>query len=217
MADLITFDAATHTYTRSDGKEIPSVSSIIGILTADHYGSINPSVMEAAARRGTMVHEELESVDYDCFDGLAPYEISGYIEAYLDFLRTYDVDWHGVEQIVYEPIANYCGTVDRYGTIDGQLCVVDIKTYAQPTRENYMALMAQTAAYEDALRCMDKLPQIDQVKNYGLFLRKDGTFRLVDCAEYAKKFEQNGREIFTRCWEFYNWKVRTLERGKRKK
>lgn len=209
----IQFDPDKHKYF-VDGEEKPSVTAILDLLTADHYGAINPAVLDTAKRRGAMVHEALEEIDYGCFDGLVPYEISGYIEAYQDFLRTYNVEWHGIERMVYEPILQYCGTVDRYGTIDGEWCVVDIKTYAQPTKANYLALMGQTAAYAIPLMAEGVMPK--QYKTYGLFLRKDGTFRLVDCEDYAKKYGTYGMFIFSKCIEFYRWKERTLASGRKR-
>lgn len=214
---MIEFNPDKHEY-RVDGVLMPSVTDILDTLTAKHYGGINPAVLQAAAVRGTMVHERLEEIDYGFFDGMVEYEISGYCKAYLSFLRTYKVDWRGIEQIVYEPILGYCGTVDRWGDIDGERCVVDFKTYTQPTRENYLSLMGQTAAYTYALIAQDGIAEsYRKVKKYGLFLRKDGTFRLVDCAEYEEKYKVTGSEIFSRCLEFYKWKERLKNDGKRKR
>lgn len=213
----IEFDAEKHRY-YVDGKRVPSVSDILSPITADHYGGINPAVLQAAASRGTMVHEQLEAIDYDFFDGLVPYEIKGYCKAYMDFLRDYDVDWYGIEEIVYNADGGYCGTVDRWGKIDGEWAVLDIKTYAQPTKENYMSLLAQTDAYLWALIDEDKIKILhSKVKRYGLFLRKDGTYRLVDCTEYEEKFGVTSREIFDKCLDLYQFKERILQSGKRKR
>lgn len=213
----IQFDAEKHEYT-VDGRRVPSVTEILNFLTASHYGAINPAILSAAAQRGTMVHETLEAIDYGAFDGLVAYEIQGYVRAYLEFLRDYKPEWYGIESMIYEPVGNYCGTVDRYGMIDGKECVVDLKTYTSPTKENYMSLMGQTCAYAYGLLANAKLTQSYRlIKRYGLFLRKDGTYRLVDCAEYEKKFDMPSSEIWTRCWDMFNFIERVKNNGNGRK
>ena len=52
---MLTFDEATHTYTL-DGIRLPSVTEVTRFCAYD-YRSDRPWLAEAAARRGTAVHE----------------------------------------------------------------------------------------------------------------------------------------------------------------
>lgn len=204
----VDFDESTHTY-QVDGKTIPSVTEILGYVKADSYRKINPSVLDYAASRGKAVHEATEFIDYGEPPEVYP-EIAPYVEAYIRFKRDYECEWFGIEQILYRPGAvGYCGTVDRYGTVDGEWAVLDIKTMASPTKEDYICLCAQTAAYDEAIP--DKPP----LKHYGLFLRKDGTYRLVDCADYEKKFGISGWDIFMKCYKLYSFLKEIKNNGKR--
>ena len=59
---MIQFHEASHTYTL-DGVDLPSVTHICRFLAYD-YKSDKPWLAEAAARRGTAVHEACALIDY---------------------------------------------------------------------------------------------------------------------------------------------------------
>ena len=59
---MLTFDEATHTYTL-DGIQLPSVTEVTRFCAYD-YKSDRPWLAEAAARRGTAVHEACALIDY---------------------------------------------------------------------------------------------------------------------------------------------------------
>ena len=59
---MLTFDEATHTYTL-DGVRFPSVTEVTRFCAYD-YKSERPWLAEAAARRGTAVHEACALIDY---------------------------------------------------------------------------------------------------------------------------------------------------------
>lgn len=44
---------------------------------------------------------------------------------------------------------------------------------------------------------------IDGVKRYVLFLKNDGTYRLVDCEEYENKHGFDGFDVFLYCEDLY--------------
>ncbi len=203
---VIDFVEATHTYL-VNGTEMPSVTQIIRHLSSDHYAAIAPSVLDYARRRGSMIHEILQMMDYGV-DVEFPQEILGYVKAYLAFCRDYRPVWEGIEQVVYDGRRGVCGTVDRHGLIGGRRWVVDIKNKKAPTRDNYISDCCQTAAYAEALG-------YPYAKRVALYLREDGDYRLFDCAAFEKKHEFSGVELFDECLAFENNIRRIREHGKR--
>ena len=213
---MIDFDEAKHIYT-IDGKVIPSVTDICSPITADHYGSINSAVLEMASRRGTAVHEATELIDLGSMPDDDP-EIDGYVNAYLDFLLDYQPKWEYVEWVGhykgdYDGL-EFCGTVDRAGRVGDEFWVLDIKTTASPTKENYIATCCQTMAYAmmlEAERSCDR---------YILYLKKDGTYRLVDCEEKEAELGLDSFYLFTKLCTARNYidsiKERKKSNGKKK-
>ena len=183
-ADIF-FDEQTHTYL-VDGKEVPSVTEILKPLSNRAYGKVNQATLDYAAARGTAVHEACEAVDLGFVPDL-DYETQPFIQAYADWCEVYSPMWIGVEQIVFCEPMWYAGTLDRFGILnDGEYAIVDLKT-SSPTKEAYVSVCLQTAAYAVALLDDDALPKdikACDIKRYGLFLKKDGKYRMLDCSEY---------------------------------
>ena len=214
MWTKIDFNEEKHEYS-VDGVRVPSVSDILSPLNAERYAGMNPIVLQDAARRGKAVHEATEAIDY----GLEPEEypdIQGYVDAYYQFLFDHDVSWVMVEHIVsfsrYEgepPL--YCGTVDRYGVVDGQPAVVDIKTYASMSTEAQMTASCQTALYSDAIVACGC-----RAKRYILHLKKDGKYRLIDLDNFDEKRGWNGPSVAGELLHLY-YEKQTALAGKRGK
>ena len=185
------FDPENHEY-KLDGERIPSVSELLEPITKVNYDGINPFVLAQAAARGTEVHEATESIDY----GLDPEDISPdifpYLDAYCQFLADYRPDWYGIEDMVYGGVADlygsfdYAGTIDRWGMIDGFLSVVDIKTVAQPSPVQKITTAIQTYLYSCAL-CFCGKTEKKPARRYALYLKKDGSYDLLDLDDYACK------------------------------
>ena len=221
----IDFNEEKHEYTVG-GVHIPSVSEILAPLNAERYGEINREVLRSAAERGKAVHELCEAIDYgiDPDEDEMP-EIQGYVDAYYQFLFDHEVEWQMVEQIVacYRGIEGepplYCGTIDRFGIVDGCKAVVDIKTYASMTTEAQMTASCQTALYRDAI--YDNSSYIDdgiphwKIHRYILHLKKDGKYRLIDLANFDDKRGWDGPAVARELTHLYYEKRRCLE-GKKK-
>ena len=195
MTPDIVFDEQTHTYL-VDGKEVPSVTTILQPISSRAYSAVNPSVLEYARNRGTAIHEALEMYDLGGEIEASP-ETAPYIKAYLDWYSIYRPKWTGVEQIVYHNIDGYIGTLDRIGYLIGtELAIVDIKT-SQPTKEALVSVCCQTSAYAMAYTQEDYIRgSYLKIKRYGLFLKADGTYRFQDCKEYERKYEFSGDDVF---------------------
>lgn len=191
----IVFVEETHTYL-VDGQEVPSVTEILKPLHRS-YSSVNPSVLEYARNRGTAVHEALEMIDYGAETEVYP-EIEGYVRAYLDWSQVYKPNWTDIEQIVYEDCSNFIGTLDRAGWLNGaEFAVVDIKT-SQPTKEALVSVCVQTYAYADAYTSFNKnSPEWNKINRYGLFLKSDGSYRVVNCKEYEEKYHFKASNVWS--------------------
>ena len=203
MKHDIEFIPETHQYI-VDGKEVPSVTTILNYMSDVEYGKIPQATLDQAARRGTLVHEYTELMDCDALPDEIEYEVVGYLKAYKQFLRDYKPDWTLIEQTVYSDIYGYIGTVDRYGKIDGIPSVVDIKTLASPTKMQKFTVSAQTSAYELAIAQMYHTWDFgNTVNRYALYLGKDGDYNLVDLNEYDKKYGYKSWEMFKKCLKTY--------------
>jgi len=195
----IEFIEKEHKYIDPEGNEIPSVTEILSMINSG-YDKINPAVLEHAAMRGTLVHEWCEMYDYECAEEQVPSELEPYCRAYMDFVRDYKPQWDGIEQIVHFSAAEfgegYAGTVDRIGTIDGKRCVVDIKTINSPSTKDHVKVCCQTAAYSMAGDVWGE--------RYALYLKPDGTYRLLDCKEYEKTHGFDGYLLFGQLYGLYS-------------
>ena len=125
MATLLFFDEG-HKYTL-DGEELPSVSELCRFLSREIYNDISQFKLDSAAQRGTAVHKATEVLDkYGTVD--VQEDILPYVQAYLKFRKEHEVDWKRIEYAVHHPEERYAGTVDRYGLLDGEEALVDLKT-----------------------------------------------------------------------------------------
>lgn len=201
----IDFDEEKHIYS-VDGEEKPGVTAILSYITASHYGSINEAVLRQAALKGSEVHEACQLIDYGLEVEVDP-QIAPYVRAYCDFLNDYNPQWEDIEQRHYCQGGDFCGTVDRMGYIDGKRVVLDLKTTASPTKENYVSYTSQLFAYSLFYDDWAKM------KRYILFLKKDGKYRLVDADEYERKHNYDGSWIFGLCLQLYK-KMKEVKNGK---
>lgn len=167
------FDEEKHLY-MLDGVELPSVTEICRFLSFDTAVNAKPWLRDAAAARGTRVHEWCMLYDYDelDFSDIGPYEM-GYVQAYLSFLRDYRPEWELIEHPIGSDRLGYAGTLDRYGVIDGKTAIVDLKTTSVLRK---VPLAAQLAGYCDLL--FDWYGY-ETDNFYGLHLQKDGCYQLV--------------------------------------
>lgn len=166
---MLIFDEAAHTYTL-DGTHLPSVTEITRFLAFD-YKSDKPWLAEQAARRGTAVHEACALIDYGETPEETP-ETAGYLTAYRRFLRDYRPDWTLIEHPMGSRSLGFAGTLDRYGSMDGQPVVLDLKTGSL----HNAALAAQLTAYARLLASGDSAAPCPCL--YGLKLSGDGTYLL---------------------------------------
>lgn len=169
---MLTFDEATHTYTL-DGIRLPSVTEVTRFCAYD-YKSDRPWLAEAAARRGTAVHEACALIDYGEDPEETP-EIAGYLKAYRRFLKDWKPEWKLIECPIADRNMKMAGTMDRFGIIHNAPAILDIKT----GQLHDAALIAQLTAYANLWLYQledDPLPPFPSL--YALKLSKDGTYEL---------------------------------------
>lgn len=195
MSARLEFDEATHTYT-IDGQRVPSVTDICKPLTIDIAENAKPWLRDAAARKGTAMHEICADIDIcgnSVIEGIPP-EYWGYIQAYLNFKRDYQIkDWIGVELQLGSAFMGVAGTVDRVGVIDGKFTIVDIKTGSKIDKA---LLTAQLNGYLEIMACSDCNVHIKQLRHglylnlWGLQLMKDSKYTIHECKENNELWEE---------------------------
>ena len=196
MARIMTFNSDKHEY-EVDGELMPSVSEIIRFISREVYGDVTQYVLDNAADRGTRVHNATQMLDVvhdvECDEDIVPY-----VQAYVDFLKKYNPKWDLIEHSFYNPECKYCGTIDRYGELEGKKTIVDIKTSSSIQKVLHGAQL--------------NLYRMGLVANgYGvertiiLQLTKDGKYKIVD--------EEQDDEIAIACLTLHN----ALKKKPRKK
>lgn len=172
MNDLL-FREKDHVYIL-DGERLPCVSDLCRFISRDIYKDTPSWMMDAAAERGTAVHKATEELDKSggvCVED----EYAPYVQAYAAFLHDHDVAWELTEHSLWHPQYRYAGTIDRYGIVDGEKTLVDLKT----TYRVYKPLcIASLNLYRLILEAREKAVERLLI----LHLKKDGTYKLVPIA-----------------------------------
>lgn len=175
---------------------MPSVTQIVDVITASERSAINPAVLAQAARRGTLVHEYTESIDYGIpleEIEIEP-ELAGYVQAWLRFKRDWLFTPLHIEKPLYDAEAGYAGRIDRIGTVNGNLGIVDVKTTTSFDRLAKIALACQLYGY--GCLCIGNLmPHIDFL--YGVQLKKDGTYTVHDADKIQEKYKFDAAQAFS--------------------
>lgn len=178
MPTLLFYDD-NHKYT-VDGQEVPSVSELTRFLTRELYTDAPQYFLDQAAKRGTNVHKATEAIDKFGTVEVED-EYAGFVKAYVAFLKEHDVSWEKIEW----PVCNghnmampYAGTVDRYGALDGEVVILDIKTTANISGLHKLCYTAQLNLYKLAV---EKEKPVEKL--WVLQLKKDGTYKLIQLEE----------------------------------
>lgn len=169
MQELM-FEEESHIYTLQ-GEVLPCVSDLCRFLHREVYKDAPSWAMEAAAERGTAVHEAAQQLDSTGTADI-PDEYAPYLQAYAAFLREHDVEWMLIEQPLYHPQHLYAGTIDRYGIVDGFHILVDLKT-------TYTIYKPLCGAQLNLYRLMLIIRGYPVQRLAILHLKKDGTYRFV--------------------------------------
>lgn len=175
------FDADTHTYTL-DGKVLPSVTTIIASDPSLYsFGAVKADVLEAAANKGTDIHDYLHL--WESSESCSVYEpFESYRKEWMRFLvdELLETMIGGVVLMSEEPLCHtghgFAGTPDRVYYNDKEITIVDIKTGGETK-----AHRIQTAAY--AILALRQLrptaPRFDGVRRVAVYLSADKPYKAV--------------------------------------
>lgn len=143
-------------------------------LSREVYGEIDPITLDRAAEKGTVIHKATQELD-ETGKTEVPSEYEGYLEAYLKFREEHQVTWWLIEYRTNYG-KEYAGTIDRYGMLDGDRVILDIKTgktISKPHKTLY------TAAQNLYRMAMDSEGLVSH-KLYILHLKPNGTYKLIE-------------------------------------
>lgn len=182
------FDSEKHLYTLDMAGqilELPSVTQILRFVSHELYGDVPPSVLEAAANRGTKVHEAIElSETFGWME--KDDETMPYLVAYEAWQKEHDYKTVASEYRLYHRTRLYAGTADALFMDGDNLCLMDVKT-TKTILEGLTA--AQLYGYSEAL----KSHGVEVKRAYILHLRNDSTFDWIE-VDLSK-----GRTTFEAC------------------
>ena len=183
-----TFDEAAHHY-HVAGVRWPSVTEVLQPLQM--LEGIPWSVLEAAAKFGTHVHQACHLFNLDQLDrkALDP-ALAPYLDAWERFLLDTKAVVVASEQRVAHARYRYAGTLDVILRWNSRRVLMDYKSAAVMPR----ITGPQTAGYAEAVG----EPRIDRA---GIHLRPDGTYRV---------HRYNGRgdlNTFISALNIHNWRL----------
>lgn len=191
---MLTFDAEKHEYWE-DGIKLPSVTEICQFANTKDFSGVPPHMRDAAAERGTLIHELCVELDMEGTVECPP-ELSGYLQAYADFKRGYRVkDWDWIEKMVGGVELGYAGTLDRAGKVEGDQTILDIKTGSNVDK---LTLFAQLCGYR-------KAAPGNYTRLMGLQLRRDGTYRVYEFPglDFMRSMFDGWQDPFELCFALY--------------
>lgn len=179
----IDFDEEKHLYTLR-GMRLPSVTQIMKPMSLMLYETVPAGTLEDAADRGTRAHEQVSNYVLYGIEEADP-DTEPYVNAFIEFQRSYQPTWVASEYRTYHKVMRYAGTIDLIGYVepdDGTgVDVVDLKCTAQ---FHGVMLATQIGAYAEALKSHGV-----QVRNrYGLQLLKTGKYRFEKVEDGYKTF-----------------------------
>jgi hypothetical protein len=152
--------------------ERPRVTRILqeAGLVSD-FSTVPPAVLEAAQRRGTAVHEAMESLAYG-YEVELDEKHGGYLRAAECFLKDYALECVVAEYEVTHTVWNYVGHLDYVGWFQGERILLDWKTSGAL---ELRPVSIQLAAYRMAWEV--QRPKEPIAKTWSVQLRKDGTYK----------------------------------------
>ena len=182
------FDSDKHLYTLDmEGQtlQLPSVTQILRFVSRELYGEVPAHILDAAADRGTRVHEAIEMVaKFGWME--ADTDIMPYVVAYQEWEKEYGFKVLASEYKTYHRTRLYAGTADALLMDGDDLCLMDVKT-SKTILEGLTT--AQLYGYSEALKSHGVVVK----RGYILHLRNDSTF------EWIEVDTSKGRMMFEAC------------------
>lgn len=166
----VSFREADHTYWTDQGRQLPSVSSILKPISSAQYAGVDEARMRAAAERGTKVDRIVQEAVAGTFDPEQhDFELLPYYDAWQRFVAGTGFEVVECQGLVWSVVYGYAGQLDLIGRFPGKpgLDLIDVK--------NTFAIMPsarpQTAGYELAFRESRGVPPADPIRRHVLHFK----------------------------------------------
>lgn len=187
--DNLEFEEESHVY-KLNGRVIPSVTTIMEVMTKQKYDTVNEDIMEQARKKGTAVHFAIELYNKTGYIGIEDC-YKGYLDAYQEWVKNHNINRLLIqsETQTYSKGLWYSGTIDL---IYNNQIIIDIKTTSEL---DIKSCAVQLSAYQKALESQNK--DISIKDRYILWLKQDGTYKFIKLED---KFN-----IFLSCLQIYNY------------
>ena len=176
------FEERWHTY-KYKGIKLPSVTTLMRPLAGEYYKGIDEAILNAAASRGTAVHQSIEIFwKNDGFIDM-PKGNEAYMRAFLQFVKDYNPRPVAIEVRFWHKQLMYAGTADLLCEMKNtnEMWVIDYKTSASI---NKVLTKIQLEAYKQGLESHG----LKIARKAILHLKKDGTYTFDD--EYDSNDKQ---------------------------
>lgn len=197
MYEEILFNPDGHVYT-VEGRTVPSVTTVLEKAGLTDFSMVNPVLLARKSRQGTLAHLATEYDDLGILDEstVSP-RILPFLEAWRRFKKEFSFEPQEIELPVYSAKYRYAGTLDRVGTIKGELALIDLKT---SSRVDLISVGPQTAAYEYAYKEWSGFDKRKKVKRYCVKLSPEGDYKLINCDN------KNDFSVFIHALSIINWR-----------
>lgn len=130
-------------------------------------------IMKNAQKRGTWVHESIESeINTGTYEG--NWEWEGYMDAFHKFNEEHEPEYLASELCVVAPDERSKGIIDAVAVIDGELAILDFKTSASTDHARFELQLGVYAYILNKLELYDEIERLHIVK-----LGKDGRYKLL--------------------------------------
>ena len=164
----LTYNDIKHEY-QLDGMIIPSVTQVLkgaGLVNLDF---IDKDLLAEKADLGHKVHSTTELYDLGTLDlfSLHP-TLSNYLDSWVKFRKDFNFQPTEIELKLHHELYRFAGTVDRIGTMNNELILLDIKS-----GKKFRTHEVQTAAYK-LLFDQGKKKTEKIKKRYAVYLSEHG-------------------------------------------
>ena len=187
------FTAENHIY-RLEGVVIPSVTQIIKDAGLVNFDFISDELLAAKADLGNKVHKTAELNDKGILDyeDLHP-KLRGYLDSWIKFRKDFGFIPSEIEMEYFHPLYRYAGKIDRVGTANGVLTLVDIKSGIKQ-KYHHVQLGGYKVLYD-----YDKAPKAKIKKRLIVHLSGTG-YKIEECKS------DSDMAVFLSCLSIYNFK-----------
>lgn len=179
----VDFNQSTHTYTL-DGKVLQGITkTLLDYACPGKYDGIPLPVLEEAARKGTLMHEQIETFE-TIFDGdkdAFPMEPSQELQGYISLMQENNLTWQRQEYLVTDK-KYFASAIDMVCTNDqDEICLVDFKRTSKLYTDSVTWQQSIYAALFEKQNPRKKVKHI-----YVMHLRED-KHKLVELKRHSTK------------------------------